>query len=79
MKANNCYHDAPHKIWNSYIVSDQVIPVTSCDIVFLRLALFSFVLLFYLFCDICSDMFKCLFCILFNSFSNNQNYENRID
>ena len=23
MNANNCYHDESHKIWNSYIVSDQ--------------------------------------------------------
>ena len=29
----------------------------------------------YLFCDFFSDMFTCLFCILFEFFSNNQNYK----
>ena len=34
-----------------------------------------FVLLYYLFCGVCSDMLTCVFFIMFNSFSNDQNYK----
>ena len=44
----------------------KIIPVTSLDIVIPSLSLFGFVLLYYLFCDVCSEMLTCLFCILFN-------------
>ena len=67
MKVNYCYHDAPYQIWNSYIISDFI--------VFLMLALFGFVLLYDLFCDICSDTLTYLFCVLFGFFSNDENYK----
>ena len=38
----------------------------SPDIVIPSLALFSFVMLYYLFCDVCSDTLTCLFCILYD-------------
>ena len=49
----------------------KIIPVTSLDITILSLALFGFVLLYYYFCDVCSDMLTCLFCIMF--FFSDQN------
>ena len=42
----------------------KIISVTYWDVVFLRLALFGFVLLYCLFCDVCSHMLTRLFCIL---------------
>ena len=75
MKVKHCYHDASHQIWNSYIV---LYLNNTCY--FLRygnskLGEFSFVLLYYLSCDICSDMLTCLFYILFGFFSNDRKYK----
>ena len=53
----------------------KIISVTSLDLVIPSLALFGFVLLYYLFFDVCSDKLTCLFCIMFDLFSNNQNYK----
>ena len=51
----------------------KIIIVTSLDIETPSLVLSGFVLLYYLFCDVCSDMLTCLLCIMFDFFSNNQN------
>ena len=53
----------------------QTIPVTSLDKVISSLALFGFVLLYYLFFDVCSNMLTCLFYIMFEYFSNDQDYK----
>ena len=55
----------------------KILPVTSLDIVITSLALFGFVLLYYLFCDVCSDILICLFYILYCVciFSDGKNYK----
>ena len=79
MKANYCYDDASHQSRNSCIVSYKKIPVTSLDIAIPSLSIFGFMLLYYLFCDVCSDMLTCVFCIMFELFSNDKNDKNTID
>ena len=75
-EANPWYHDAPHLMRFSYICLDfKIRQVTSLDILIPGLAIFIFVMLYYLFYDICSDMLTCVFCIMFEFFSNDQNYK----
>ena len=73
-EANPCYPDASHQIRFSYIVSDQRIPLTSLDIVLPSLVQFGFMLLYYYFCDVCSNMLTSLFCMLF-VFFNDKDYK----
>ena len=46
----------------------KIITVNSLYVVIIGLALFGFVLVHYLFCDVFYGMFTCLFCILFEFF-----------
>ena len=58
-----------------YILRLKVRQVPSWDIAMPDFAIFSFVMLCYSFCDVCSYMLTCVFCILFEIFSKDQNYQ----
>ena len=57
-----------------YLSLIKIIPVTSLDIVIPNLALFGFVLLYYLFFDICSQCWHVYF-ILCSSILNDKNHK----